>query len=170
MSPRPDITMENGQVYSRQFKDIYFSQDNGAAESQYVFLAGNDLPARWQGCACHSIAETGFGTGLNFLVTLRAWLDDPRRCATLDYYSVEAFPLQQEQLSTLYSDWPDFKELSDTLIAQYPPSDHGVHTLLFAEGRVSLHLLFMKLENALDDVAFNPDSWYLDGFDPARPN
>ncbi len=168
MPPHPEITIRDGQVYSSRFDDIYFSRDDGPAESEYVFLEGNALPDRWQGQPYHAIAETGFGTGLNFLVTLRSWLRDPDRCKRLDYYSIEAFPLSDDQLNQVYAGWPEFARLAAQLVTQYPPLDRGVHTLWFAGGRVQLHLLFMTLENALSRVELNPDSWYLDGFAPAR--
>ena len=54
---------------SEQFDDIYFTPDNGLAETRHVFLAGNGLPEAWAKRDRFTIAETGFGTGLNFLET-----------------------------------------------------------------------------------------------------
>jgi tRNA U34 5-methylaminomethyl-2-thiouridine-forming methyltransferase MnmC len=62
---------DTGVPVSVQFDDPYYSLDDGVAETQHVFLGGNDLPARFTD-GFH-IAELGFGTGLNFLVTLAAW-------------------------------------------------------------------------------------------------
>ena len=52
---------------SEQFDDIYFAVENGLEESRYVFLAQNNLPDAWMSRSRFTIAETGFGTGLNFL-------------------------------------------------------------------------------------------------------
>ena len=52
------------------FNDLYFSADNGLAETQQVFLCGNEIAARLRGVS-HFIAETGFGTGLNFLAVMK---------------------------------------------------------------------------------------------------
>ena len=69
----PDIDWKGDQVpVSKQFDDTYYSLDNGLRETQHVFLEANGLPGRFQDG--FSIAELGFGTGLNFLTTLRAWL------------------------------------------------------------------------------------------------
>lgn len=59
---------ENTPV-SAQFDDVYFSNQDGLAESHYIFQDGNQLWQRWQQTseAHFVIAETGFGTGLNFL-------------------------------------------------------------------------------------------------------
>ncbi len=53
---------------SEQFDDVYFSNQDGLQESEYVFQQGNRLWQRWQDFSQPHfvIAETGFGTGLNF--------------------------------------------------------------------------------------------------------
>ena len=33
--------------HSSHFGDVYFSRHNGRAETQHVFIAGNDLPRRF---------------------------------------------------------------------------------------------------------------------------
>ncbi|MCB1676350.1 MAG: bifunctional tRNA (5-methylaminomethyl-2-thiouridine)(34)-methyltransferase MnmD/FAD-dependent 5-carboxymethylaminomethyl-2-thiouridine(34) oxidoreductase MnmC, partial [Halioglobus sp.] len=60
---------------SGDFEDIDAFRDNGPEEARHVFLRGSDLPARWRAHAgAHfCVAETGFGTGLNFLQTWQAW-------------------------------------------------------------------------------------------------
>src|SRR5262249_2768919 len=65
--------------YSTAYGDVYHSADGGPAQARHVFLAGNELPARWARRERYIILETGFGFGLNFLVTWRAWKDDPNR-------------------------------------------------------------------------------------------
>ena len=66
------IDWRDGDVpVSTRFNDPYFSLENGLAETRHVFLAGNDLPARFRG-GFH-VGELGFGTGLNLLAALDAW-------------------------------------------------------------------------------------------------
>lgn len=67
---------ENTPV-SAQFDDVYFSNQDGLAESHYVFQEGNQLWQRWQQTseAHFVIAETGFGTGLNFLQSLSVFVN-----------------------------------------------------------------------------------------------
>ena len=67
---------ENNQPYSTRFNDIYFSKNNGLNETNYVFIKQNQLENRFNQLANNqhfTIAETGFGTGLNFLATLKVW-------------------------------------------------------------------------------------------------
>lgn len=162
------VEIQGQQIYSKQFDDIYYSRDDGPAESEYVFLQGNGLPVAWQQRAHFCIVETGFGSGLNFLLTLDAWIADPDHCRTLDYYTIEGFPLHTSQLEALYANWPNLAPHTDTLISQYPPVPHGVHSLTFANGRVRLHLIFKQVADALNEIKLRPNCWFLDGFAPAK--
>ena len=72
--PAPDIDWRDGIPVSKEFDDVYYSTDNGIAESHYVFLEGSQFRSHSKEKRL-TIAETGFGTGLNCLVALNAWLD-----------------------------------------------------------------------------------------------
>ena len=39
---------EDGTPFSPNFDDVYFSSENGLAETEYVFLRGNGLPQAWE--------------------------------------------------------------------------------------------------------------------------
>ncbi|MEY4555813.1 MAG: hypothetical protein RL093_932, partial [Pseudomonadota bacterium] len=43
------IWTEDGSPRSGRFGDVYFSQQDGLAETRAVFLAGCGLPEAWQG-------------------------------------------------------------------------------------------------------------------------
>ena len=86
------MKIQNGKVYSDEFQDIYFSQEDGAAESDYVFLHGNELYSRFQSLERNetfSIGELGFGTGLNFVLTRRLFLSRADANSFLHYFSFE---------------------------------------------------------------------------------
>ena len=65
--------------------DVYFSRDDGLAETEHVFLNGCELPGLWRDRNRFVIVETGFGTGLNFLATSTLGVHTVRReeCSTL---------------------------------------------------------------------------------------
>ena len=42
------LEWRNAQPYSSQYGDVYFSTDDGWAETEYVFLQHNQLEQRWQ--------------------------------------------------------------------------------------------------------------------------
>ncbi|MFR3706907.1 MAG: hypothetical protein ACLTXH_01060 [Enterobacter hormaechei] len=64
-----------GTPVSRDFDDVYFSNDNGLEETRYVFLEGNHLSTRFpeHPRSLFVVAESGFGTGLNFLTLWQAF-------------------------------------------------------------------------------------------------
>ena len=65
---------QDGSPYSSQFEDIYFDTNQGTSQSECVFINGNNIKTRLAKFPeKFVIAETGFGTGLNFLLTLEAF-------------------------------------------------------------------------------------------------
>lgn len=157
-----------------KFGDIYYSRDNGVEESRYVFLHGNQLPQRWQQHSAKTfcIAETGFGTGLNFLLTWQAWRELPEPRPRLHYLSFEKFPLTHEDLDRALQQWPELGNLTAQLQRHYPGLLPGQHRLLFEDGAVVLDLWWEEVQHALKQLASAQrpvvDAWYLDGFAPAR--
>lgn len=160
-----------------QFGDIYFSRDNGLEESRYVFLAGNKLKERWQQLPEQSsfvIGETGFGTGLNFLLAWQLWQQTAPADAQLFFISTELFPLTHTDLERALSFWPELAPLAAQLLQQYPSLTPGFHWLRFANSRVTLLLLFGDANDTLRQwntgivEAHCVDAWFLDGFAPAK--
>jgi len=173
------LDWRDGIPYSALFGDIYYAAGDGRAEVEQVFLAGNELPARWSN-RDFTIAETGFGTGLNFLVAAESWLCRVAQPAVLHYLSVERHPLQRTDLAQVLALRDDHSALAEELLAAYPPPLGGCHRLSLAGGRVQLSLWFGDAEAQLAGVraAALPgfesaatrgvDAWFLDGFAPAR--
>src|SRR5439155_15702314 len=79
--------------FSERYGDVYGSRDGASGQARHVFLRGNDLPARWQARDAFVIVETGFGLGINFLATWRAWRDDCARPRRLHFVSLEKHPV-----------------------------------------------------------------------------
>lgn len=164
------IEWRDGQPVSSAFGDVYFSRDNGLAESRYVFLEKNRLSERFAALASGDtfvVAETGFGTGLNFLATRQAWAQHAPADTTLHFVSVERFPLSLDDLQQALLLWPELKPLADDLIEHYPPLIRGPHRLVLDDGRVRLTLFFGDVIEAWTALQFKADAWFLDGFAPA---
>ena len=62
----PVVSWREGALRADDFDDLYFDAQDGLAESQYVFIEGTQLPEKLRNASHITIAETGFGTGLNF--------------------------------------------------------------------------------------------------------
>ncbi|WP_373766157.1 bifunctional tRNA (5-methylaminomethyl-2-thiouridine)(34)-methyltransferase MnmD/FAD-dependent 5-carboxymethylaminomethyl-2-thiouridine(34) oxidoreductase MnmC [Glaesserella sp.] len=168
---------ENGTPVSEQFDDIYFSTQDGLAESRYVFQDGNQLWQKWQS---HSrahfvIAETGFGTGLNFLAIAEQFerfrAAFPTHPLTRLYFiSFEKFPLTSAQLVQVHANYPQFAKFSQKLTACWQPRQVGCQR--YHIDGIYLDLWFGDLAENLpqlgDRAAGSIDCWFLDGFAPDK--
>lgn len=164
------IDWRDGMPYARDFDDVYFSADGGIAESTHVFLEGNDLPARFRagGFREFTLGETGFGTGLNLLLAMRAFLALAPPDARLHLVSVEKFPLTAEDMARAHAQWPELAGLSAALREALPPACSGFHHRALLDGRVRLTLLYGDAAALLPRLDARVDAWFLDGFAPAR--
>lgn len=153
--------------YSEAFGDVYHSAAGGPAQAEHVFLKGNGLPQRWAARERFVVLETGFGLGLNFLVTLQAWRRDPHRCGRLHFVSVEKHPFSLQDLRTLHERYPELREEAAQLHSCWPPLLSGGHRAELEQGRVVLTLFFADIK-VLRDLRLAADAIYLDGFSPAK--
>lgn len=174
---------EQGQPLSSQFGDVYFSRANGLEETRHVFLQHNQLAERWAQLAPRghfTIAETGFGSGLNFLAAWQLWLQSAPADAQLHFVSLEKYPLNQADLHRALALWPELAALSQQLIDAYPCiTGEGFYRLNFMGGRIKLTLIINDASQGLRQLlgAADPrfahccakvDAWFLDGFAPAK--
>lgn len=152
-----------------RFSDIFFSPEDGLAESRHVFLGGNLLPERWAGRRRFAVAETGFGTGLNFLAAWKAFTETAAPDAVLDYVSFERYPLTPAEIGRFLAPWAgELGPYLDRLLAQYPLRVPGFHRVVM--GNASLTLVFGDVNEALPSLVAprGIDAWFLDGFAPAK--
>ncbi|MGE8498712.1 MAG: bifunctional tRNA (5-methylaminomethyl-2-thiouridine)(34)-methyltransferase MnmD/FAD-dependent 5-carboxymethylaminomethyl-2-thiouridine(34) oxidoreductase MnmC [Pseudomonas sp.] len=171
-SPHAQLDWDDqGQPLSRQYGDVYFSQQDGLEETRYVFLANNGLPERFAALADGEhlvIGETGFGTGLNFLCAWQLFEQKAAPGARLHFVSVEKYPLHRDDLRRALALWPELAPYADALIAQYIALHPGFQRLVFDNGRVILTLLIGDALALLPQLDARVDAWFLDGFAPAK--
>lgn len=166
----PELEWSHGDVpVSTLFDDPYFSRRDGRAEVAHVFLAGNGLPARWQHCnGAFTIAELGFGTGLNFVETWRTWLETGPPGGRLTFVSFEAYPLPPAAMRRALSAWPDLAPFADRLVAAWAETaGQPIQNAAF-EGGVELQVVVGSASTTLPAWMGAADAWYLDGFSPAK--
>jgi tRNA 5-methylaminomethyl-2-thiouridine biosynthesis bifunctional protein len=176
------IEWRNELPFSTEFDDVYFSAEGGVKESDHVFIQGTELVHDWntKPQQSFSIAELGFGTGLNFVNTAHHWqqyLSETDGQKKLHYISIEKRPLLIADLKRALNFWPQFEGIANTLFNHYPSPSYGRFQIRFPELNIYLTLLFMPVENALEDLLtesqsrtpkLNIDHWFLDGFAPAK--
>ena len=168
----------NGTPYATEFEDLYFSDAQGLDETTHVFVKNNLLVERWSQWSEKDfvIAETGFGTGLNVLVTM---LHFENFCAqvnrpdfNLHFISIEKFPISQADLAKALALYPQLAKYSQPLLEQYPMPLAGCHRLSFLEGKVTLDLWLGDVHQVLSQIENKPkglvDCWFLDGFAPSK--
>lgn len=170
---------ESGTPVADHFDDVYFSNDGGIDETQHVFVAGNDLAERWQQWPNPTfvIAETGFGTGLNFLVAMRCF--NEFRAANPDhplkrlyFITTEKFPLPQQDMQRALEAFPALKDEAQALASLYPMGLEGCHRLHFDNHSTTLDLWIGDVHDLLPQwhspVNGLIDAWFLDGFAPSK--
>lgn len=169
LPPRPSLIWKpDGTPVATDVDDVYFSVEDGLEETRAVFLAGCGLPERWQGRRQFTIAELGFGTGLNLLALWQMWAAHrPAPDARLDFISFEGFPLAREDAARALTRWPELAGFAEQLLAHWPVQTRGVQRIPLGDG-VTLTLHLDDVASALPNSHFLADAWFLDGFAPAR--
>ena len=189
---------DNGALRSCRFEDIYYTAGQGAEECEHVFLKGNNLQERWEDGPAASdtfvIAETGFGTGLNFLACWDLWRqvhsgqDDNQSAKTLYFYTTELYPLTRAALEKSIAHYNPYPSLAEALLSQYPDPIGGEYLLSFdndTQHPVKLIVLLGDATECLSRLEHYPtshpinsdssansslivDAWLLDGYAPAK--
>src|SRR5690606_38033431 len=159
---------ERGIPMSTGFGDIYHPDSGVLAQARGVFMAGNQLPRRWQGRDSFTLCETGFGLGHNFLAAWQAWRSDPLRPARLHVLSFELHPFTAHDLGMLLlTRLPEpERALAAQLVSAWPPLLPGMHRLEFEGGALTLTLAFGAVERLARQVSARVDAFFLDGFAP----
>jgi tRNA 5-methylaminomethyl-2-thiouridine biosynthesis bifunctional protein len=165
-----NIEWRDGQPYASAFQDVYFSTDNGLLETDYVFLQGNDLTTRWLDADLQTfnIAETGFGTGLNFLCAAKLWLESAPQQTKLHFISVEKYPLSLQDMTTALNFWPPLKDIYEPFLSQYESLISGTQSIMLFNNRVQLTLLIGDATECFSQINDKMDTWFLDGFAPSK--
>lgn len=148
---------------SETFNEHYWS--GGAPEKTHTYLLANNLPTRFAGTDTFTVAELGFGTALNFLLTAQLWQQTATVNAHLTFISYELHPLTADHLIPIHAAFPhSLHTLSQTFLNLYNPQP-GWNTLHLTPA-ITLHLYG---GDAATGIATHPkpaDCWFLDGFSP----
>ena len=166
-APSPLTWTDDGQPRSRLFGDVYFSAQDGLAESRAVFLQGCGLPEAWAGRRRFVVGELGFGTGLNIVALLDLWRRTRPPDGRLHIFSIEAFPITADEAARALSRWPELADIAGLLCGRWPGCARGRHRVELPELGAILDLAVMDASEALASWTGAADAWFLDGFSPA---
>ncbi|WP_336623422.1 tRNA (5-methylaminomethyl-2-thiouridine)(34)-methyltransferase MnmD [Roseibium sp. MMSF_3412] len=174
----PELEWLDGDVpHATGFGDTYFSKAGGLEETRHVFIGGNRLPERLPGRTGFTIAEFGFGTGLNFLTTLDM-MATVEKAPDLTFLSFELYPLSADQLERALAAFPALSGYFDELLRAWAPVPGwnrmqiaGADLLLgIGDAREMISDLVVETGSKTIGRTAIPavDAWYLDGFSPAK--
>jgi tRNA 5-methylaminomethyl-2-thiouridine biosynthesis bifunctional protein len=146
---------------------VYFSTDDGLSETRTVFLGGCALPDAWAGRESFTVAELGFGTGLNIVALLDLWRREGPPGARLNVFTVEGYPLSREEAARALASWPEVAGPAEALLAAWPSATPGFHRIDLPDFRAVIDLAVGDAAWALEQWSGQADAWFLDGFSPA---
>ena len=159
---------------SSAFNDYYFSITDPIAERQTIFIEGNHLPERFQSLKPNQtirIGETGFGTGLTFLVACEQFLRFAPANTRLQWVSTDRYPMVQTDINKALGVLPlpsQLRQLADDLCRHWPELIPTCHRRLFSNGSITLDLHFGDSTEIVTGLSGMVDAWCLDGFSPDR--
>jgi len=154
-------------VYSNLYKDIFFDKTDAIKESEHVYIKTNNLSTRFKRKSNYTIAELGFGTGLNFLLSWKLWLEVKKPNSSLTYISFESAPLSRKDLLRVHGLFKKTTHLSKIFLKKLPSRHQGTHRIFLELGNVNLILIYNDFLS-LTDFNFKADTWFLDGFSPKK--
>jgi tRNA 5-methylaminomethyl-2-thiouridine biosynthesis bifunctional protein len=164
----PLVWDEADSPRSGVYDDVYFSRDDGLAESRAVFIDGCRLPRAWAGRTHFTVAELGFGTGLNIVALLDLWRHTRHPEARLSVFSVEAHPITAADAARALARWPEVADVSKDITTHWPGRARGVHRIDLPHLGAIIDVAIMDALEGLRIWSGAADAWFLDGFAPAR--
>ena len=162
---------------SQKYDDIYFNPADPESEKQYVFIEGSRIAERIVQADTFTVAELGFGFGLNCALTFHA--AKKADCShKLKYFSVEENFPPEDEIRTLAEDLKLCQAEFSSLWTLSLPSSLSI-PLPEGEGRLyspspsgrggqGVRVYHGSAADFLASATFLADVWYFDGFSPAK--
>lgn len=154
---KPILTSDGSHtLFNQEAGEHYHSTYGAITESGHIFIqAGLDALASKKEQI--RVLEIGLGTGLNALLALR-WAEKHNN--VLNYFAVEAFPLEQKIVSKL--NYAELLGLSRTKFA-------AIHRARNKQIQISEHFFFEFRQITLQEAVFSPERYDLVFFDAFSP-
>ena len=166
INPKFSISSKLG-IYSKSYNDIYFDKLNGPKETEHVYLNTNNLTKKFKNKQKFVIAEIGFGTGLNFILTWKLWKENRKTNGSLTYISFENAPLSKKDIERVYKKFKNLDGYSRFLLKNIPERYKSTHRIFIKADNINLILIYDDI-TSLINFNFKADTWFLDGFSPKK--
>ena len=166
INPKFSISSKLG-IYSKSYNDIYFDKLNGPKETEHVYLNTNNLTKKFKNKQKFVIAEIGFGTGLNFILTWKLWKENRKTNGSLTYISFENAPLSKKDIEKVYKKFKKLDGYSSFLLKNIPARCKSTHRIFIKADNINLILIYDDI-TSLINFNFKADTWFLDGFSPKK--
>lgn len=163
-----EITWQGETPVCRRFNEGYFSDTGAVTEAQITYIQANSLAERFITNRNVTIAELGFGFGLNFLLTAQLWQQLSCKNTWLDYIAFELQPVKSTDLKRAYHYWPELTTLGNQLITALPLPVPGFHLITFETLQIRCLLIYGDARHYLPQLQAEIDCWFLDAFSPKR--
>lgn len=160
------------ELNNPHFHDCYFSYDEGLEEALYVFVDGNGFPGVFEKSKTITVAETGYGTGLNLMALLSTVPNGYD--GDITFYSVEKYPLERARIIELLGDsYRTIEEVANPLLKLWDSFDitaKGWHTgdLHIKGGTLHLWVYIGDVQEYMRELPKGIDHWFLDGHSPDK--
>lgn len=132
------------------------------SQHNQAFLAIHELEQRLTSAHALTIAEFGFGRGLNFLSTLQCWLTQPAPKARVHYFCLITSPLTSAEINEAQILWPEFSAAAKLLAPAAPEALSGFREVPIVPEQVTLFLLIGDKTAMLKQIEGPVDAWFLD--------
>ncbi len=156
---------ENNIPINLDFGDSYYSKSGGLDETLEVFIKACNLYEKFANQKNIIIGETGFGTGLNFLVVWQEWQKNRKPNSILHFYTFEKFLMPKETAQKALSKWPQLNNDAQKLLSKWPIATSGLQRIWLDE-QTSLNIIIGDANETMQKQNFKADAWFLDGFAP----
>ena len=155
---------EDGTVFSEKLNAFYLADPHLVNSQQNSFLRHTLFEQKKKTQDILSMAEIGFGLGLNFVMLLKNWDAIFGKGKRLHYFAIEKFPLSKNNLQLAQKKFPHLAKEYQELIDSYPPIHTGFHRIWLRSGTISLTLIFEPTLGGLCQIEGSFDAWFLSQF------
>ena len=99
---------------------------------------------------CLTLGKSPFDSGMACLRLWKLWQHvRPNNFSRLHIITTAKDPLSRQQIQHLLAEHPEYENLAQQLLAQYPPAISGIHRLIYPSERLTVDLCF---GDAVDDL------------------